>query len=76
MFKLTVEEKINLLTTPIWRKKDAVDYFGFSKNKMTTIFSKLEKPENFQKCVYRDDLLKEFGTSVDKELSILKNIRK
>lgn len=72
MGRLSPEEKINLLTTPIWKKKDAVEYFGFSTNKMFSIFKNLKEPENFKKCVYRDDLFKEVGTSVDKELEILR----
>lgn len=71
MSKLSVEEKINLLTNPIWRKKDAKEYFGFSQNKMTAIFRTLDEPANFKKCVYRDELFKELGTSVEKEAEIL-----
>ncbi len=72
MAKLTPNEKINLLTTPIRKKKDAVEYFGFSQAKMTLIFKNLKEPPNFKKCIYRDDLFKEIGTSVEKEASILK----
>ena len=39
---------------------------------MTLIFKNLKEPPNFKKCIYRDDLFKEIGTSVEKEASILK----
>ena len=66
MSKLTIEQKSSLLLLPIWKKKDA----------MGTIFKKLKEPENFKKCIYRDDLFKELGTSVEKEASILSTLKR
>lgn len=74
MTKLDVDQKMRLLMSPVWRKKDAKEYFGFSQAKMTNVFRNLDEPTNFKKCVYRDDLLKAFGTSVEKEILILKSI--
>lgn len=76
MSKLTIEQKSSLLLLPIWKKKDAINYFEFSQAKMGTIFKKLKEPENFKKCIYRDDLFKELGTSVEKEASILSKLNR
>ena len=65
------EAKLELLSHSLWKKSEAREYSGLTRNYLTKIYKSCQHP-NFGWLVYRDKFLKELGTNVEKEMKFLK----
>ena len=68
------EDKIKLLEKGIWTKSQCAAYLGVPTWKLTPIFKKIKENPPFKRCIYRDELLKYFNTSWEKEINLLKTL--
>lgn len=74
---MTKEEKLQMLGRNVWRKKEVNTYFDdiFTTCEINAILRKIKvKTLAPKQTVYRDEVLKLFKTSVDKEIKMLNKI--
>ncbi len=69
------DDKLKLLEKGIWTKSECAAYFGIPLWKMTPIFKKIKVNPLFKRCNYRDEILKCFNTSREKEIKIIKAVK-
>lgn len=74
---MTKEEKLKLLGRNVWRKKEVNTYFDdiFTTCEMNAILRQVKvKTLAPKQTVYRDEVLKLFKTSVNKEVKTLNKL--
>lgn len=67
---LSKDEKIKLLTTNLWSKKDVAAYYDYklSAYQLNVLFKKIEVKTPFpKKTVYRDEIFRIMNTSFEEE---------
>ena len=64
------EEKLDLLSRTIWKKKEAREYSKLSVYLLNKIFKECQHP-TFKNSIFRDKFLHLIGTNVRKEIIII-----
>ncbi len=73
---MTTTKKMELLTRSIWTYSECKDYLQIKTEYAWRKFVTSLKPCPFSRRVSRDEVMRVTGTTVDKELEILKKVGK
>ena len=72
---MTTTQKINLLTRSLWTYAEVREYLDIKTEYRWRDLVKRVEPSGFSRKLYRDNVLKAVGTTVEREVEILKSIR-